>query len=204
MRWQQHNAERRAELVDATLRAIRRHGPGVGMDDIAAEAHTSKTVVYRHFSDRAGLYSAVAEKVGRRIGRTLSAAIDPDAETADDFAAPVLSDLKQVLTAVIDTYLALTEADPEVYRFVVRPPAVEGPVAEQQVHGITEHAVGILADWLAGAVGERRARVWSIAIVGSVHACADRWLAGEAPMPRAELVGLLVELNWSGLGAARG
>ena len=45
-RWDQHRAARRRELVDATLRAIRQHGAGVGMDDIAAVAGTSKTVVY--------------------------------------------------------------------------------------------------------------------------------------------------------------
>ena len=53
-RWDQHRAARRRELVEATLRAIREHGAAVGMDDIAAEAGTSKTVVYRHFTDRQG------------------------------------------------------------------------------------------------------------------------------------------------------
>ena len=62
-RWAQHNAERRRELVEATLRAIRKHGHGIGMDDLAADAGTSKTVFYRHFGDRAGLYTAVVESV---------------------------------------------------------------------------------------------------------------------------------------------
>src|SRR5262245_32752527 len=48
-RWEQHREERREALVDATIRAIRKHGATVGMDDIALEAGTSKTVVYRHF-----------------------------------------------------------------------------------------------------------------------------------------------------------
>ncbi|WP_425309718.1 TetR/AcrR family transcriptional regulator [Ammonicoccus fulvus] len=189
VRWQQHNAARRAELVDSTLRAIRRHGSGVSMEDIAAEARTSKTVIYRHFSDRAGLYRAVADKVGRRIGRSIAEAIAdrPDAEG------------RLALSGVIGAYLALTEADPEVYRFVVRPPAVEGPVADAQVHGITDDAAGILADWLSGRMGERQARVWATAIVGSVHACADRWLADPGAITRSELTAMLVELNWSGL-----
>ena len=65
-RWAQHRAQRRRELVEAALRAIRRHGPGVGMDEISAEAGTSKTVVYRHFRDRTGLYAAVVESVDHR------------------------------------------------------------------------------------------------------------------------------------------
>lgn len=192
LRWQGHNAARREALVDSTLRALRRLGAGVSMDDIAAEAGTSKTVIYRHFTDRAGLYRSVADKVGERIARTLDLALANDESTATPSRA--------ALATVIDTYLALIEADPEVYRYVVRPPALEGAVAERQVVGITDRAAGILADWLAGRAGEHRARVWAAAIVGSVHACADRWLADPEPVPRAGLVELLVELHWSGLG----
>ena len=193
VRWQRHNAERRAELVDSTLRAIRRHGSGVSMDDIAAEAKTSKTVIYRHFTDRAGLYRAVADKVGRRIGSSLQEAIG-EQSTA----------LRPVLEAVIDTYLALTEADPEVYRFVVSPPALEGPVADQEVHGITDRAADILAEWFAAEVGVRRAAVWSVAVVGSVRACADQWLADPDSRPREVLAELLAGLAWPGLSGAQG
>src|SRR5438067_12547710 len=37
-RWEGYRATRRAELVDAAIRAIRRHGAGLGMEDVAAEA----------------------------------------------------------------------------------------------------------------------------------------------------------------------
>ena len=71
-RWARHNATRRRELVEAALRAIRHHGHSVGMDDIAAEAGTSKTVYYRHFGDRNGLYEAVVESVHAFIWGNLS------------------------------------------------------------------------------------------------------------------------------------
>ena len=77
-RWDEHRLTRRAELVEATLLAIRTHGAGVGMDEVAATARTSKTVFYRHFTDRAGLYTAVAERVDATIIRGLTrAAGDP-------------------------------------------------------------------------------------------------------------------------------
>ena len=60
-RWDSHRAQRREDLVDATLRAIRRHGGSPSMDEIAEIAGTSKTVLYRYFDDQAGLYSAVAQ-----------------------------------------------------------------------------------------------------------------------------------------------
>src|SRR5690606_41434067 len=88
-RWAQHRAQRRRELVDAALRAIRTHGPSVGMDDIASEAGTTKTVVYRHFGDRTGLYVTVVESVDQRILDSLSAALvdtDPDHATASGSA----------------------------------------------------------------------------------------------------------------------
>ena len=44
-RWDQHRADRRRALVSDALRAIRVSGPGVGMEEIAARAVTSKTVI---------------------------------------------------------------------------------------------------------------------------------------------------------------
>ena len=57
-RWVEHRRVRRRELVESTLRAIRRHGATVGMDEIAAEAGTSKPVIYRHFGEVAALIAA--------------------------------------------------------------------------------------------------------------------------------------------------
>ena len=57
-------AARRKELTLATIVAIRQHGADVGMSQVAAQASTSKTVVYRHFADKYDLYLAVCERVG--------------------------------------------------------------------------------------------------------------------------------------------
>ena len=84
VRWIRHREERRGSLVDSTIRAIRRHGAGVGMDDIAAEAGTSKTVIYRHFEDRAGLYRAVVERVDQRVVGDVVAALKRSSATGTD------------------------------------------------------------------------------------------------------------------------
>ena len=75
-RWEHHRRTRRAELTDAAIAAIRRHGAGVGMDDVAAAARTSKTAVYRHFADRNQLYVAVCERVAEVLLAQVRAAID--------------------------------------------------------------------------------------------------------------------------------
>ena len=50
-RWHQHKVERRNELIDGTIDAIRRRGQYVSMDEIAGEIGVSKTVLYRYFVD---------------------------------------------------------------------------------------------------------------------------------------------------------
>ncbi|HEY9305881.1 MAG TPA: TetR/AcrR family transcriptional regulator, partial [Mycobacterium sp.] len=44
-RWHQHKVERRNELIDGTIEAIRRRGRFVSMDEIASEIGVSKTVL---------------------------------------------------------------------------------------------------------------------------------------------------------------
>ncbi|HKI41226.1 MAG TPA: helix-turn-helix domain-containing protein, partial [Mycobacterium sp.] len=58
-RWHQHKVERRNELVDGTIIAIRRYGRFLSMDEIAAAIGVSKTVLYRYFVDKNDLTTAV-------------------------------------------------------------------------------------------------------------------------------------------------
>ena len=122
-RWDEHRRARREQLVDATLAAVGKHGAGVGMEEIAAEAGTSKTVVYRHFADRAELYVAVCNRVADAAA---AQAAGGDGEQRRTRA--------QMVAAAIDTYLAFLEADPELYRFVVhqQPPAGRRRRPDQQ------------------------------------------------------------------------
>ncbi len=197
-RWERHREERRAALVDATIRAIRTHGAGVGMDDIAAEAGTSKTVIYRHFDDKAGLYRAVAERIdGRVVGNVGAALSRSSAPTADT---------RELVESTVEAYLALVESDTEVYRFVVNRPLVDRPLADDPVGGtvdqVTDQLTRLLLDSLrASTTDPTRARTWAIALVGSVRAVADDWLATPESerAPRSSVVDSLTELAWRGL-----
>ena len=60
-RWDAHRDQRRAELVQAAVRAIDQHGPDVTIADIAAEAGVSKPVLYRYFTDKDQLHAAVGQ-----------------------------------------------------------------------------------------------------------------------------------------------
>src|ERR1700743_2357207 len=58
-RWHQHKVDRRNELVDGTIDALRRHGRYLIVEESAAEIGGSKTVLYRYFVDKNDLTTAV-------------------------------------------------------------------------------------------------------------------------------------------------
>ncbi len=191
-RWDEHRRARREQLVDATVAAIGRHGAGVGMDEIAAEAGTSKTVVYRHFAHRSELHVAVCNRVATQLtGRLRAATTSTDSP-------------RRMVAAAVDTYLAFLEADPELYRFVVAHPQLERPVGPDPVRTLSE-LVGDEAAALVAVTLERAGRdpvaaaPWGHGVVGLVRAAADWWLRAGRPMPRADLTAHLTELAWAGL-----
>lgn len=205
VRWEQHREQRREALVDATIRAIRKHGAGVGMDDIAAEAGTSKTVVYRHFEDKAGLYRAVAARIDARVVRNVGAALARSHSPADMPAAGP----RVVVASTVEAYLSLVESDTEVYRFVVTRPLVDRPLpddpVDETVVQVADQLTRLLLDSLtAPGTDPSRARTWAIALVGAVRAVADDWLATPQAdrAPRAAVVESLTELAWHGLAPA--
>lgn len=191
-RWDAHRRTRRAELTDAAIAAIRTHGAGVGMDDVAAAAGTSKTAVYRHFADRTQLYVAVCERVAQvllaQVRTAMDGATGPRAKAA----------------AAIAAYLRLIENDPEVYRFVVHRPLVDrelggDPVADL-VSMVGDQVAEVIADQLRAAGADPAPAVpWGHGVVGMVRSAADNWLARPAGTSRDELADHLTALAWTGL-----
>ncbi|MFT4109980.1 TetR family transcriptional regulator [Propionicimonas sp.] len=179
-RWAEHRQTRRRQLVEDALRAIRRHGAGVGMDEIAAQAGTSKTVIYRHFGDRAGLYAAVVANVHAFIQSDLSAAL----QLTDPGDLPVLAH------DLADAYLTLVERDPEIYRFLLTPPDASsvdpyGGLPEL----IGEHVSAAIAEHLSGRGQDPScASTWGNGLVGFIRAAADSWMATEPRAPRTEVL----------------
>jgi len=203
-RWAEHRLARRAELVDATLKAIRRHGAGVGMDEIAAQAGTSKTVIYRHFTDKAGLYLAVVAAVDELILRDLGSALAAPGAGSDSGQQPGGGHTRSLVAAVVDSYLRLVERDPEVYRFVVTRPLLDQPVSDDPVAGLTSHIADQITHVLAARLRAQgrdaaAAGTWAHSLVGLVRAAADRWLGQPDRAPRAVLVQQVTDLAWGGL-----
>jgi AcrR family transcriptional regulator len=183
VRWVEHREQRRAALVDAAIKAIKVYGSDVGMDAIAAEAGISKPVLYRYFADKSALWLAV----GQRIAATVVAVVEP--------AVAQLREEREVIAAVIDTYLGAVSAEPELYRFL------------RQTTDVRE-ATDAVAGALARVIGDRLralgldagpAEPWAVGLVGCVHAVGDWWLRHHQPIGREALCEYLTTLVWGGI-----
>lgn len=174
------------------------------MDELAADAGTSKTVIYRHFTDRAGLYHAVSERVQAQILRDISAAL---AATESLDPRRVDPEPRAVIAATIDAYLALVERDPQLYRFCVTPPPETRRAVGDPAAALVEAVVARISAVFAAPLAQRHASadaagLWACGLVGMVRAAADAWLAQDPRMPRADLTRILADLAWSGASGA--
>ncbi|MGH8866984.1 MAG: TetR family transcriptional regulator [Actinomycetes bacterium] len=190
-RWQAHREARRAELLESTVRAIRRHGAAVGMDQIAAEAGTSKPVFYRYFADKADLYVAVGRHMAAQVTDEISRELARDRD-----------DPRALVAAVVDAYLRIIESEPEVYRFVVARPLLDRPARQDPVADYSD----LIATSVAQVIGDRMraanvdagpAEPWGHGLVGLVRAAGDWWME-RRPMSRAALTEYLTALIWGG------
>ena len=177
-RWEEHNNQRRRELVEEAVRAIRRIGPHVGMDEIAAQAKTSKTVLYRHFGDKAGLYRAVVGSVHDFILRKLplerAASLTPS----------------ELVAELADAYLAVVERDRNLYQFVATRPAGDSPDPVQTITTrIGDEVSEVLRGWLRReGLDEEPANIWGHGAVGFIWSVSDRWMVTGLRRPRADVV----------------
>ncbi|MEJ2867177.1 TetR family transcriptional regulator [Actinomycetospora sp. OC33-EN08] len=194
-RWDEHRRARRTELTLATIVAIRQFGPDVGMSQVAAQARTSKTVVYRHFADKFDLYQAVCERVGAVI-------VGQVAEAMRTAGRP-----EQMLREGIDAYLTLIERDPDIYRYVMRPPGSEravGPGEGDFVGDLTsyigDHVGGIISTELHRQGRDPAPSVtWGHAVVGMVRSVGDHWLTSRPEVAREVITEEIADLAWGGL-----
>jgi AcrR family transcriptional regulator len=191
-RWDAHRQARRAELVQAAIRAVEEHGASVGMDQIAAVAGTSKAVFYRHFADKADLYRAVGQLMANTLADQLAAAIAGQTEP------------RAMVRAGIDAFLAVLDRNPQVYRFVVSNPVLQRSGADP-VADYNGQIAGRLAELIAELPGPEPAlrRPWANAIVGLVKAAGDWWLDHPGELSRTELAESLTRLLWGEAGGLR-
>ncbi|MDT5227033.1 MAG: hypothetical protein QOH94_826 [Mycobacterium sp.] len=188
-RWHQHKVERRNELIDGTIEAIRRCGQYVSMDEIAHEIGVSKTVLYRYFVDKNDLTTAVMMRFAQKtlipnMAKALSTNLDGFELTRE----------------VIRVYVETVASEPEPYRFVM----AHNSAGKNKVVADSER---IIARMLAVMLRRRMLEAgmdiggvepWAYHIVGGVQLATHSWLLD----PRTssdELIDYLTMLSWSAL-----
>lgn len=187
-RWQEHRVERRRALVDSALRAIRTHGSGVTVEEIAVSAGTSKTVIYRYFGDRAGLYLAVADKVASNI---LS-------QVRPMFTSLRSGGVEDMVRGLAQAYVGLVDRDPEIYLFVMnRPPGLPAGAGDPAT-GIADRiaielTAAVLEEQQSKGIASGILEPLAFGIVGFIRAATGQWLAAgaRASTPPDELIELI-------------
>jgi AcrR family transcriptional regulator len=188
-RWRAHRESRRAEFVEATIRAVARFGPDAGMDEIAAEAGVSKPVLYRHFTDKADLYLAV----GERATDLLMAEVVP--ALADD--GPIFDRIRRA----VDCYVGFVDDYRELYRFLVLRP---NPTKRDLVQEDKSKIAGVLTELLAAHLALFRmdpslAAPSAHGIVGLVQGSVEWWIDHADGVSRDQLTNHLTTLIWHGI-----
>ncbi len=161
------------------------------MDQIAAEAKTSKPVVYRYFTDKADLYLAVGQRVAQGLVDRITEAVDgqPDGPA--------------MVAAGVDAYLRVIEEEPELYRFVVHHTLLDRPVENDPVADYSS----MLGTYISRRLGDLMREVgfdsgaaepWGFGLVGLVRAAGEWWLERQS-MSRQALADYLTALIWTGL-----
>jgi AcrR family transcriptional regulator len=179
-RWHQHKVERRTELVDGALDAIRRQGRDVSMDEIATEIGVSKTVLYRYFVDKNDLTTAVM----MRLAAALSSNLDGYDLTRE----------------IIRVYVDTVAAEPEPYRFVM----ANSSASKNKVIADSEQIIArMLAVMLrrrmqVAGMDTRGVEPWAFLIVGGVQQATHSWMSNPR-MSTDDLIDYLTMLCWSAL-----
>ncbi|HME50476.1 TetR/AcrR family transcriptional regulator [Mycobacterium sp.] len=188
-RWHRHKVERRNELVDGALEAIRRRGRYVSMDEIAAEIGVSKTVLYRYFVDKNDLTTAVMMRFAQTtLIPNMAAALSSNLDGFD------------LTREIIRVYVETVAAEPEPYRFVM----ANSSASKSKVIADSERIIaGMLAVMLRRRMQEAGMHTggvepWAYMIVGGVQLATHSWMSYPR-MSSDELIDYLTMLCWNAL-----
>ncbi|MBI3225719.1 MAG: TetR/AcrR family transcriptional regulator [Mycolicibacterium cosmeticum] len=188
-RWHQHKVDRRNELVDGTLGAIRQRGSNVSMDEIAAEIGVSKTVLYRYFVDKNDLTTAVMMRFAQTtLIPNMAAALS---STSDGYAL-----VREIIRVYVDT----VAAEPETYRFVMSNNSASRTKAIADSEQIIARMLAVMLRrrMQLNGMDTQGVEAWAFMIVGGVQLATHSWMSNPR-MTTDELIDYLTMLSWSAL-----
>jgi AcrR family transcriptional regulator len=160
--------ERRADLVRAARLLFSRSGyADLGLEEIAAEAHVSKALLYHYFpGGRPDVFGAVVEQ--------LVADLDGLVRSATASAVPPTDRLRHVIGTVIGYFAE----DPDAYRLLFRDAgATRDPAVEAMSATLRARLAAELAGLMAGSgLGPAEVTAASVGLLGFLLANVDLML----------------------------
>lgn len=186
VRWSQHNQARRLRIIEAAVEVIEagRPGDGVHVQQIAARAGLSRTVVYRHFEDRRDLDRAVQRRIIAMLWDTLLPSMTLDGT------------VPEIIERIVGTYVGWAVEHPALHRMADHDETPDGPL-ERALEEIADQ-IGQFVSGALDALGGELSEEQSVAvdplvygIVGSVFGAVRRWLAKPTPGLSAERLATL-------------
>ncbi|WP_413759642.1 TetR/AcrR family transcriptional regulator [Streptomyces sp. MMBL 11-3] len=192
-RWDDHKARRQVDLVDAAVALIEDEGTRFKLQRLAERVGLPRSVLYRHFKDRATL----EELIRRRVVESFMRGIEPTLA----FEGTIEESVRRVVGAHLDW----VAQHPRLYAYM----------------GVGEHAMGdgsLVADTKAAialmlsdrfgdvlkALGVPEAPIRSVAIgiVGFVDTCVNQWVRDQQrELSEEELREMLCRSVWAVLDA---
>lgn len=191
-RWEEHNRARRDRLLDAAIQLIdeREAGAGLPMVEIAERAGLRRPVIYRYFTDRQELDSAIEAEVAARLAREIVPHLD--------VAQPIID----IIRGSIGVYVRWSEDHPSLRWIIDRGSRSPGGPVEQGYSDIAQIVATLVlgaVDGLDLPVTERERRYVDPLVHGLVEAVVGavrRWVSLEDRPPARILVHLATESTW--------
>lgn len=192
VRWDRHNQERRQRIIDAAIGVISENDPGAEfhVQQIAERAGLSRTVIYRHFSDRADLDREIQVAILDDLWALLLPAVTLDGTIPD------------IIERIVSTYVTWAVDHPSLHRIAEQDTIGDSPLQQgieviaRQLVELIETAVDLLG---VDPPSELRAALDPLvfALVGAVFAAVRRWVSRPVREPGAEVVvALVTESVW--------
>ena len=192
-RWDKHNQARRQVILDAAVAVVEAGEPGTEfhVQQIADRAGVGRTVVYRHFADRADLDQALQAEVLEKLTAHLLPEVTLDGT------------VHEIIGRIISTYVDWAVEHPALHRFAEQAQAGAAGPLEDGLNRIATVLVEVLQTAIALLGVEMddddAAAIdpLAYALVGAVFGAVRRW-AGQSPrqLSAAHLSAMLSSSVW--------
>ncbi|GAA0479821.1 TetR/AcrR family transcriptional regulator [Streptomyces olivaceiscleroticus] len=192
-RWDGHKAQRQMELVDAAVALIEEEGAPFRVQRLAERVGLSRSVLYRHFKDRAGL----DELIRRRVVQSFMRRMEPTLS----FEGTIEESVQRVVGAHLDW----VAEHPRLYAYMG---VGEHAMGDGSLVADTKTAIALMLSERFGdvlkALGVPDAPIRSVAvgIVGFVDTSVNQWVRdSQREVTEDELRAMLCRSVWAVLDA---